>query len=122
MGTADRVLTRQQSSCHSRLQSLQGQAEGEAACRLPRAVADILLFFGSGELDSSFSAGVSSSLAPWTSFTGAHSMAAVREQETVRAEGRSEARVWKLSRRQYFTTYLSYIVPVSIKLLGLPLT
>lgn len=99
-----RVLTRQQSSCQSRLQSLQGQAEEESTCS-PQAVADILvLFFGSGGLDPSFSAGVPSSRAPQGSCTGAHGVAAVRTQERSRAEARREARVWRLSRKWQFTT------------------
>lgn len=100
-----RVLTKRQSSCQSRLQSLQGQAEEEATSRFPGAVADILLFFGSSGLDSSFSVGVPSSLSPWASFKGAHSMAAMREQVRVEAEAGSKTRVWELIRRQHFTTW-----------------
>lgn len=115
-----RVLTRWQSSCRSRLQSLQSQAEEEATSRFPGAVADILLFFGSSGLDSSFSAGVPSSLSPWASFKGAHSMASVREQVRVEAEAGSEARVWKLIRRQH--SPLGLLSACYTKLLGLCLT
>jgi hypothetical protein len=109
VGTADRVLTRQQSSCQSRLQSLQGQAEEEGTCRLPGAVGPmgwILValrcpFFSClmGLLYRSSQNG------SWEPARG--------------SEGRSQSLD---ADQETALHHLSYPVPVSTKLLGLCLT